>query len=128
MNTAGLVKLIRDGLDAAAHTKVPVVVPGTPLSKLPCVVIAPSTNQLLNGNRTLSYGFDVVVIVPRYNQPDQYLLLESLEAVVLGSLIPSEVQIEGTTVFDATGGDDTGDPPALTRTIPVTFTSDVDLC
>jgi hypothetical protein len=128
VNVADLHKLISDGLTAAGQTKVPTVYPGTPTSVLPCVVIAPSTNELANGNRTLSYGFDVVVMVPRFNQADQYELLCELEAVVLQSLIPSECQFDGPIEFASTGGADTGEPAALSRVIPVTFVADVDLC
>jgi hypothetical protein len=128
VNVADVIKLIGDGLVEAGHPKIPVVPPGTPLSTIPCVVLAPSDDVLAAGNRTVRYGFDVTVIVPRNNQVEQYELLTDLQAVVLRSLIPSQVQFDGPFVFAATGGADTGEPPALSRTIPVTFTADVDLC
>jgi hypothetical protein len=95
---------------------------------MPCVVLAPADDTLGAGNRSIRYGFDVTVIVPRFNQVEQYELLVELEAIVLQSLIPSTVQFDGPFVFASTGGADTGEPPALSRVIPVTFTADVDLC
>jgi hypothetical protein len=67
-------------------------------------------------------------MVPRFNQVEQYELLCDLEAVVLQSLLPSEVQFDGPIVFASTGGEATGEPAALSRVIPVTFAADVDLC
>jgi hypothetical protein len=128
VNVADLIKLIGDGLVEAGHTMVSVVPPGTPLSTIPCVAIAPANDELTNGNRTLQYGFDVTVIVQRNAQVSQYELLTELEAIVVRSLIPSEVQFDGPIVFASTGGEATGEPPALSRVIPVTFTADVDLC
>ena len=128
MNVADLAKLIGDGLTVAGHTKIPVVPPGTPIAVIPCVVLAPGNDDLINGNRTLRCGFDVTVIVPRSAQVEQYGLLSELEAIVLRSLIPSEVQFDGPIVFASTGGESTGEPPALARVIPVTFAADVDLC
>ena len=128
VNVADLIKLIGDGLVAAGKTKIPVVPPGTPISVIPCVVLAPGNDELANANKTLRCGFDVTVIVQRNSQVTQYELLSELEAIVLRSLIPSEVQFDGPIVFASTGGEATGEPPALSRVIPVTFTADVDLC
>lgn len=128
MNVADLRKLIADGLVEAGKYKIPVVLPGTPISVLPCVVLAPSDDVLGDGNRTLRYGFDVTCVVPRNNQVGQYELLVELEAIVLQSLIPSQVRFDGPLIFASTGGADTGEPPALARTIPISFTSDADLC
>lgn len=128
MDIDELAFLIRAGLDDAGKTKIPVVPPGTPISVLPAVVLAPSDDELGAGNRTLRYGFDVTCVVPRSAQVSQYELLVELEAIVLASLIPSQVRFEGPLLFASTGGEGTGEPPALSRVIPVTFASDVDLC
>ena len=128
MNVADLRKLITDGLTVAGKYKIPVVLPGTPISVLPCVVLAPSDDVLGDGNRSLRYGFDVTCVVPRNNQVSQYELLVELEAIVLQSLIPSTVRFDGPLIFASTGGADTGEPAALARTIPVSFTSDATLC
>ena len=128
MNLAALTKLIRDALDAAGKTRVPVVAPGTPIAVMPCVALAPSFDDLENGNRTLRYGFDVTVIVPRFNQAEQYDQLVDLQTIVIQSLVPSPVRFDGPIAFAATGGETTGEPPALARTIPITFVADVDLC
>jgi hypothetical protein len=128
MNVADLVKLIGDGLTAAGKTKVPVVLPGTPASVIPCVVLAPSDDELVNANKTLRYGFNIRILVPRSSQVDQYQLLVELQAIVLQSIIPSQVQFDGPMPFDPTVGETIGEPPALARVIPVTFTADVDLC
>jgi len=128
VNLADLTKLVRDALDAAGKTKVPVVAPGTPISVMPSVVLAPAFNELENGNRTLRYGFDVTVVVPRFNQPEQYEQLTELETIVVSSLVPSEARFDGPFSFTTTGGDGTGEPPALARTIPISFVADVDLC
>lgn len=128
MNVDDLAKLIRDGLTAASVTTVPVVMPGTPTSKLPAVVLAPSRDTLGDGNRTLRYGFDVVVMVPRGGQVAQYPRLCELEAIVVHSLIPSAVRFDADIEFAATGGADTGEPPAMSRIIAVSFASDIDLC
>ena len=128
MNVADLQKLISDGLVVAGKYKIPVVLPGTPISVLPCVVLAPSDDVLGDGNRSLRYGFDVTCVVPRNNQVSQYELLVELEAIVLQSLIPSQVRFDGPLIFASTGGADTGEPPALSRVIPVSFTASVLLC
>jgi len=128
VNVAELSKLIRDALDLAGKTKVPVVAPGAPISVMPCVVLAPADNALENGNRTLRYGFDVTVTTPRYNQPEQYEQLTELETIVVSSLVPSTARFDGTFSFTTTGGDGTGEPPALARTVPISFVADVDLC
>ena len=83
MNVADLHKLIHDALVAEGKTKVPVVYPGTPISVIPCVALAPGNDELANGNRTLRYGFDVTVLVHRNNQADQYEQLVELEAIVV---------------------------------------------
>lgn len=126
MTVDDLALMIRDALDAAGKTKIPVVPPGTPISVLPAVVLAPADNEL--DNRVLRYGIDVVVLVPRAGQVAQYELLAELEAIVLQSWYPSTVRLEGPTIFATTGGEGTGEPPAQSRTIPVSFASDVDLC
>lgn len=126
MNVAGLIKLVKDGLLAAGKDKVPVVPPGTPISVLPCVVIAPSEDRLEQG--ALRYGFDITPTVPRNAQPTQYELLVELEAIVILSLQSTNVRFDGPFTFAATGGEGTGEPPAQARVIPVSFTSDVDLC
>lgn len=128
MDVDGLLKLVKEGLIEAGKTKVPVVPPGTAISVLPAVVLAPSTDELGEGNRTLRYGFSVTLLVPRNSQVSQYPLLVELEAIVIRSLIPSNVRFDGPFVFASTGGADTGEPPALSRVIPVSFTADVDLC
>lgn len=128
MNVSQLATLIRTGLDAAGHTTVPVVLPGTAISKLPCVVLAPGDNELGDGNRSLRYGFDVTPAVHRNNQAEQYAYLCQLEAVVFASLIPNQVRFDGPSVFASTGGEQTGEPPALARVIPVSFVADVHLC
>ena len=128
MNVAELIKLIKDGLTVAGKIRVPVVPPGTPISVLPAVVLAPGNDALGEGNRSLRLGFDITCVVPRNNQVAQYELLVELEAIVLRSLIPSQVRFEGPLVFASTGGEATGEPPALSRVIPVSFTSDEALC
>jgi len=127
VNLAELTKLIRDGLDAAGKTRVPVVPPGTAISVLPAVVLAPRNDDIEDG-WTLRYGFDVTLLVPRNAQASQYEQLTELETIVLQALIPSTVRFEGPLSFVATGGGDTGEPPALARIIPLTFVSDVSLC
>jgi len=128
MNVDELQKLIKDGLVASGKTRVPVVPPGTPISVMPCVVLAPSDDTLESGNKTLKYGFDITCCVPRGGQVSQYGLLVEIEAIVLQSLIPSNVRFDGPLRFAATGGEATGEPPALARIIPISFSSDVDLC
>jgi len=128
MTVDDLIKLIHDGLVAAGKTKVPVVPPGTPISVMPCVVIAPSDDTLVDGNKTLKYGFNIPPTVPRNAQVSQYNLLVEIEAIVLQSLIHSSVRFDGPLRFASTGGEATGEPPALARVIPVSFTSNVDLC
>lgn len=128
MTVDDLVKLIKDSLVAGGVTTVPVVLPGTSLSVLPCVVIAPSDDALGEGNRTLRHGFDVTVAVPRGAQVSQYPRLVELLGLVLRGLVPSAVRFEGPIVFAATGGGDTGEPPAMVRIVPVSFASDVALC
>lgn len=130
MNVGDLAALIRAGLDAAGQTKVPVVPPGTPVAQVSCVVLAPSDNVLEDGNRTLRYGFDIVVMVPRNNQVQQYVALTNLEAIVLRSLLvpQSTVRFDGPFLFASTGGEGTGEPAALSRVIPVSFVADVHLC
>lgn len=128
MTVDDLAKLIRDGLTAAGKSSVGVVAPGTPISKLPCVALAPAADELGDGNRSLRYGFDVTVAVPRQAQVSQYPLLVDLEGIVVASLAGSGVRFEGPIVFAATGGGDTGEPPTMSRVVPVSFASDVDLC
>jgi hypothetical protein len=128
VNIADLTKLIHDGLVAAGRSTVPVVPPGTPVTVLPAVVLAPGDDELGDGNRSLRYGFDVTVIVHRSGQVAQYEQLVELEAIVVQSLIPSNVRFDGPFVFATTGGDTTGEPPALSRIIPVSFAANVDLC
>ena len=127
MTLDDLTKVIREALDLAGKTKVPVVPPGTPISVLPCVVLAPRSNDLEDG-WTLRYGFDVTCIVPRNAQTSQYQQLVEIETIVLQALIPTPVRFEGPLSFAVTGGGDTGEPPALARIIPLTFVSDVSLC
>ena len=67
-------------------------------------------------------------MVPRNNQVDQYVRLQSIAAAVIQGLLPSQVRFEGPFVFAATGGDGTGEPPAMSRVIPISFASDVNLC
>jgi hypothetical protein len=105
-----------------------VLAPGTTISVLPAVVLAPSDDQLGDGNRTLRHGFDVTAIVPRNGQVTQYQALVELEGIVVQSLIPSEVRFEGAFTFLAAGGDGTGEPPTMSRLIPVSYSSDVQLC
>lgn len=128
MNVADVAALVSDGLSAAGIDDVPVVDPGTPVAALPVVVLAPADNELGDGNRYLIYGLDVTVVVPRSNQVDQYLRLCELEAAVVQGLLPSQVRFEGPFVFAVTGGDGTGEPPAMSRVIPISFTGDVNLC
>jgi hypothetical protein len=128
MDVEQLEQLITAGLVDAGKTKIPVVPPGTPISVLPCVVLAPSDDELGDGNRSLRYGFDVTCVVPRNSQVSQYQLLVELEAIVIRSLIPSTVRFDGPFLFASTGGEGTGEPPALSRVIPVSFASDTDLC
>ena len=128
MNVTDLAALITTGLTAAGRTKVPVVLPGTAIAVLPCVVLAPGDHELGDGNRSLRYGFDITVTVPRNNQPAQYTDLCTLEAIVYRSLIPSQVRFDGPSIFAATGGEGTGEPPALSQVIPVSFVADVHLC
>lgn len=128
MNVGEIQKIIHDGMLANDKPKVPVVLPGTPLSVLPCVVLAPSDDALGEGNRSLRYGFDITVVVPRNTQVSQYELLVELEVIVIQSLIPSGVRFDGPIVFASTGGADTGEPPALSRIIPVSFASDAAIC
>ena len=99
-----------------------------PISVMPAVALAPADNELENGNRTLRYGFDVTVIVPRFNQPEQFDQLVDLEAIVVSSIVPSVARFDGPFSFTTLGGDGTGEPPALARTIPISFVADVDLC
>jgi len=128
MNHNDIIKLIKDGLTEAGKVKIPVVPPGTPISVMPCVVIAPSDDSLGEGNKTLRLGFDITIVVPRSNQVSQYELLTELEAIVIRSLIPSQVRFDGPLAFASTGGEATGEPAALSRVIPITFTADVTLC
>jgi len=127
VNVADLAALVSAGLSGAGIDDVPVVDPGTPVAALPAVVLAPADNELGDGNHTLRYGLDVTVMVPRLSQVDWYGRLCELEAAVIQGLIPSQVRFEGTIVFAVTGGDGTGEPPAMSRVIPVSFTSDVNL-
>lgn len=128
VNVDDLIKLVGDGLIAAGKSGVPVVEPGTPISVLPCVACAPSDDELGDGNRTLRYGFDVTIAVPRGKQTSQYGVLVELEGIVIRSLIPSGVRFVGPITFAATGGGTTGEPPTMVRVVPITFTADVDLC
>jgi len=127
VNVDELTKLIRDGLDLAGKTRVPVVPPGTPISVIPAVVLAPRSDDLEDG-WTLRYGFDITCVVPRNAQTSQYEQLCEIETIVLTALIPAPVRFEGPLSFAVTGGGDTGEPPALSRIIPLTFVSDVSLC
>lgn len=128
MNIDALTKLIRDALDEARQKSVPVVAPGTTITVLPAVVLAPATDELGEGNRTLRHGFNVTVIVPRQGQVTQYQLLTELEGVVVQSLIPSGIRFEGAITFVAAGGEGTGEPPTMSRLIPISYPSDVALC
>jgi hypothetical protein len=128
MTVDDLIKLVRDGLVAAGKTRVPVVPPGTPITVVPAVVIAPADDELVDGNRTLRYGFDVTCLVPRGGQTSQYPALVEIAAIVVQSLIPSEVRFDGPLVFATTGGGETGEPAALARVVPVSFAADVTLC
>jgi hypothetical protein len=128
MNLAALTKLIKDALVAAGKTTIPVVAPGTTISVLPCVALAPSTDSLGEGNRSLRHGFDVTVIVPRQGQVTQYELLTELEGIVVQSLIPSGIRFEGPIGFASAGGEGTGEPPTMSRIIPISYPSDVVLC
>lgn len=127
MNVADLIKLIHDGLVAAGKTKVPVVAPGTPVTVLPAVELVPTDDELGEGNRSLRYGFNVTVSVPRASTPEQYEQLVELQAIVLQSLIPSTVRFDGPMVYRPTG-ELPGEAPALARIIPVSFAANVDLC
>jgi hypothetical protein len=122
-----LALLIRNGLDAAGQTKVPVVAPGTPVSVLPAVALVPADDELGDGNRTLRYGFDVTIQVPRSSAPEQYERLVELQAIVIRSLIPTPVRFDDRMPFASTG-DLPGEAPALARIIPISFAADVDLC
>ena len=128
MNVDELTKVIRTALDAAALTRIPVTPPGTPISVIPAVVLAPSDDDMEDGNRTLRHGIDITLLVPRGKQTSQYGLLTQLQHVILRSLVPIPVRFEGPQTFTASGGGDTGEPAALARIIPITFVSDVDLC
>jgi len=128
MTADDLALLIGDALVAAGHPKVPVVPPGTPVTVLPAVSLIPGDNELGDGNRSLRYGMEIVVYVPRSSQPEQYQLLCELEAITLRSIIPTQVRFDGPIRFSPTGGESTGEPPAQARYIPVTFATDVDLC
>lgn len=128
MNVNDLIKLVRDGLVAAGKTKIPVVPPGTGITIVPVIVIAPSDDVLENSNKTLRFGFDVTILTQRNKQTSQYELLTELEAIVVAALIPSTVRFDGPFVFANTGGEGTGEPAALARVIPVSFAADVHLC
>ena len=128
MNVADLTALIRTGLDDAGKTRVPVVAPGTTIAVMPCVVLAPSDDALEDSNHTLRFGFDVTIVVHRNGQVQQYADLTAIEAIVVRSLIPSQVRFDGPFVFAATGGEATGEPAAMSRIIPVSFAADVTLC
>lgn len=128
MNHNDIIKLIKDGLAVAGKNKIAVVPPGTPIAVLPAVVVAPGNDAMGDGNRSLRYGFDITCIVPRNNQVANYELLTELQAIVVRSLIPSQVRFEGPFVFASTGGGETGEPPALSRVIPVSFTSNEAIC
>jgi hypothetical protein len=126
VNIPAIVKLIGDGLAAAGLDVVRVVEPGTPVTAIPAVVLAPSDDELGAGNRTMAHGLDVTVIVSRTNQVDQYVRLQELTAVVVRSVIPSSISFAGPIRFAATAAP--GEPPAMSRIIPITFPGDVDLC
>lgn len=128
MNVTQVIDLLRAGLDAAGHTTVPVVPPGTPLAKVPFVALAPGPNEMGDGNRSYRYGFDLTIAVPRGGQVTQYEYLCTLEAVCLRSLIPNQVRFDGPAEFGSTGGGDTGEPATLVRVIPVSFAADVTIC
>jgi len=128
VNVADVAALVAAGLSGAGIDDVPVVDPGTPVAALPVVVLAPADNELGPGNRYLVYGLDITVMVPRAGQVDWYGRLVELEAAVVQGLLPSQVRFEGRFVFAVTGGDGTGEPPAMSRVIPISFTSDVNLC
>lgn len=127
MTVDDLALMIRDALDAAGQTKVPVVFPGTPVTVLPAVELVPDDDELGDGNRTLRYGFNITIQVPRSSAPEQYVRLVELQSIVLRSLIPTPVRFDGPMEFRPTG-DLSGEAPALARIIPVSFAADVDLC
>jgi len=127
VNIAELTKLIRDGLDAAGKTRIPVVPPGTPIAVIPAVVLAAASDTLEDG-WTLRCGVNITCLVPRGAQVPQYEALTEIELIVLQALIPSPVRFDGPVTFAATGGGDTGEPPALARVIPMSFVADVHLC
>jgi hypothetical protein len=122
-----LALMIRTALDAAGKTKVPVVAPGTHETVIPAVAIQPGDDEVLDGNRVRE-GYEIVILVPRNQQPEQYEHLCELRNIVLVSLYPSPVRIDGPILFDTRGGDGSGDAPAQAKTIPVSFTVDVDIC
>jgi hypothetical protein len=128
VNITDLIALVRAGLDAAGHTRVPVLPPGTTITALPCVAAGRAADQPGAGNRSLVKGYELVILVPRTGQVEQTQLSDDLEAVVLRSLLPSQVQFGDRFPAASTGGEGTGEPPALSRIIPVTFVADVDLC
>ena len=127
VNVETLTKIIRDALDAADKLRVPVVPPGTPISVIPCVVLAPRNDDIEDG-WTMRYGFDITCLVPRASQTSQYPALVDIESIVVSALIPHPVRFEGPLTFAISGGGDSGEPAALARIIPITFVSDVDLC
>jgi hypothetical protein len=129
VNTADVAALVTAGLAAAVINDVPVVDPGTPTSTLPAVVLAPGPDRLEAGNRSIRHGLNVTAVVPRNNQPDQYVRLQEIAGAVLRGLLPSSVRLEPVDIeFVVSGGGDTGEPAAMSRVIPVSFTGDVDLC
>lgn len=128
MNIADIAKLIGDGLELAGVGPVPVVDPGTPISTMPAIVLAPSDDELTAGNRGLRHGLDLTVMVPRSSQVEQYARLQELTATVIRSLIPSSVAFTGPIRFASTGGAGSGEPAALVRVIPIAFGGDLDLC
>jgi len=127
VNLADVAALVSAGLTGAGIDDIPIVDPGTPVVALPCVVLAPSDDELGDGNHTIREGLDITVLVTRNNQVDQYVRLQQMYQAVVQGLIPSQVRFEGAIVFAVTGGDGTGEPPAMSRVIPVSFTSDVNL-
>jgi len=127
VNLADVAALVSAGLDGAGIDDVPVVDPGTPVAAMPCVVLAPAGLELGDGNHTLRLQLDVTPMVPRNNQADQFPRLFAMTAAVIQGLIPSQVRFEGDIVFAVTGGDGTGEPPAMSFVIPTSFTSDVNL-
>lgn len=127
MNVDDVAVLVAAGLDAAGYAW-EVLDPVTAISAIPVVALAPADDEVDESGRYMTHGVDVVVIVPRNNQTAWYRDLQSATAAIVAGLAGSSVSIDGPIGFASTGGGTTGEPPALTRTIPVTYIGDADLC